>query len=530
MKIWRTNRIYWMDNRLAKLPCTPTLLQASTPLGHERDYDAINGGGRMTANNLTLHTDKYQINMMYAHWFNGSLDGRAAFEAYFRKLPFGNGYAVFAGLARVVSYIRELRFDEEMIAYLREQEKRYDPAFLDRLRQFRFTGNVWSVEEGSIVFPNEPLIRVEATVFEAQLLETALLNFMNYQTLVATKASRIRRVAPDDNLMEFGTRRAQEADAAIWGARAAYIAGFDATSNMRAGMLFGIPTKGTHAHAWVQDHDTEEEAFRKFAAALPDQVTLLVDTYDTLRSGVPHAIEVARELERQGKRMSAIRLDSGDLAYLSTATRAMLDEAGLDYVKIVASNDLDEHIIFNLKAQGAAIDSWGVGTQLITAADHPALGGVYKLVARGKQGAMVPVIKISGNPDKVTTPGIKDVYRIVSEETGKAVADYVALAGDDDATSGRRLKLFDPVHPYLSKYVERYEAQPLLAPIFKGGVQVYELPTLAGIRDHHRRQLELFWPEHLRKLNPEPYPVDLSPQAWQLKMDMIRQYKGEMGE
>ncbi|KPV57685.1 nicotinate phosphoribosyltransferase [Paenibacillus sp. A3] len=479
----------------------------------------------MSCDNLTLHTDKYQINMMYAHWFNGSMDRKAVFEAYFRKLPFGNGYAVFAGLQRIVEYIQHLRFDEASIRYLAEQEENYDPAFLEKLRQFRFTGSLWSVEEGSLVFPNEPLIRVEASVFEAQLLETAILNFMNYQTLIATKASRIRQVAPDDVLMEFGTRRAQEADAAVWGARATYIAGFDATSNMRAGMMFGIPTKGTHAHAWVQDHDSEEEAFRKFSAALPDQVTLLVDTYDTIKSGVPHAIETAKWLQSQGKRMSAIRLDSGDLAYLSKTARAMLDEAGLQDVKIVASNDLDENIIFNLKAQGARIDSWGVGTKLITAADQPALGGVYKLVAREREDGFVPVIKISGNPEKVTTPGIKDVYRIVNRETNKAMADYIALTDEDDVQQSKPLKLFDPVHPYISKTVKQYEAQPMLRPIFANGKQVYELPTLETIREHHRNQLTLFWPEYLRKLNPEVYPVDLSPKAWDQKMELIRKHK-----
>ncbi|MDO3676384.1 nicotinate phosphoribosyltransferase [Paenibacillus ehimensis] len=480
----------------------------------------------MSCDNLTLHTDKYQINMMYAHWFNGSMDRKAVFEAYFRKLPFGNGYAVFAGLQRIVEYIQQLQFDEASIRYLAEQEENYDPAFLEKLRQFRFTGSLWSVEEGSLVFPNEPLIRVEASVFEAQLLETAILNFMNYQTLIATKASRIRQVAPDDVLMEFGTRRAQEADAAVWGARATYIAGFDATSNMRAGMMFGIPTKGTHAHAWVQDHDSEEEAFRKFSAALPEQVTLLVDTYDTIKSGVPHAIETAKWLQSQGKRMSAIRLDSGDLAYLSKTARAMLDEAGLKDVKIVASNDLDENIIFNLKAQGARIDSWGVGTKLITAADQPALGGVYKLVAREREDGFVPVIKISGNPEKVTTPGVKDVYRIVNRETGKAMADYIALTDEDDVQQGKPLKLFDPVHPYISKTVEQYEAQPMLRPIFANGKQVYVLPTLGTIREHHRKQLTLFWPEYLRKLNPEVYPVDLSPKTWDQKMELIRQHKG----
>lgn len=482
------------------------------------------GGETMASGNLTLHTDKYQINMMYAHWVNGTQNRKAVFDVYFRKLPFGNGYAVFAGLDRIVDYIRNLTFGDEEIAYLREQEESYRPEFLDELRRFRFTANLDAVPEGTIVFPSEPLIRVEGRIFETQLIETAVLNFMNYQTLIATKASRIKQVAGNDGLLEFGTRRAQEADAAVWGARAAYIAGFDATSNMLAGMRFGIPTKGTHAHAWVQSHGTEAEAFDRFAAALPDQVTLLVDTYDTLDSGVPNAIRAAKKLEERDKRMNAIRLDSGDLAFLSKRARAMLDEAGLPDVKIVASNDLDETVILNLKAQGARIDTWGVGTQLITGGSEPALGGVYKLAAREQDGVYEPVIKISGNPEKVTTPGRKDAYRIVNRQTGKAEADYIALSGEEDVRHGKRIKLFDPVHPYLHKYVDDYEAHPLLQPVFADGRLVRALPALADIRAYHSGQLSLFWPEYLRKLNPETYPVDLSEAAWQMKMDLLHKH------
>lgn len=479
---------------------------------------------------LALHTDKYQINMMYAHWIHGKHNEKAVFEVYFRKLPFGNGYAVFAGLERAVEYIKHLRFGDEEIAYLRGQEERYRPEFLEQLRRFRFTGSLYAVPEGTPVFPNEPLMRVEGRIFETQLIETALLNFVNFQTLVATKASRIKRIAQSDGLLEFGTRRAHEADAALWGARAAYIAGFDATSNLLAGMRFGIPTKGTHAHAWVQGHDSEEEAFDRFAEALPNEVTLLVDTYDTLASGVPNAIRTAKKLEARGKRMKAIRLDSGDLAYLSQQARRMLDEAGLGYVKIVASNDLDETVILNLKAQEAKIDTWGVGTRLITAEGQHALGGVYKLVAREKDGGMAPVIKISGNPEKVTTPGIKDVYRIINRRTGKAEADYVALQGETDVLAGKRIKLFDPVHPYRFKYVEDYEAIPLLRPVFVDGELSGPLPDLEHIRDYHRAQMERFWPEYLRMLNPETYPVDLSTRCWELKMEMIRRHSGGNNE
>lgn len=481
----------------------------------------------MDGEGLTLHTDKYQINMMYAHWVQGTLNERAVFEIYFRKLPFGNGYAVCAGLERIVRYIEDLRFGDAEIDYLRSQEENYAPGFLEALRSFRFTGTLHAMPEGTLAFPNEPLVRVEARLFEAHLIETAMLNFLNYQTLVATKASRIRQVAKDDILLEFGTRRAQEADAAVWGARAAYVAGFHATSNMRAGMMFGIPSKGTHAHAWVQAFDSEEEAFLKYAEALPEQVTLLVDTYDTLRSGVPNAIKVGKALEAAGKRMAGIRLDSGDLAYLSQQAREMLDEAGLTYVRITASNDLDEQIIDNLKSQHAKIDVWGVGTKLITAADQPSLGGVYKMVAISRGGVYEPVIKISGNPEKMTTPGLKDVYRVVSRETGKAEGDYIALKDETDIREGKRIKLFDPVHPYIHKYIEDYDALPLLAPIIVDGELVRPLPTLAEIRAYHDEQLRLFWPQYLRKLNPELYRVNLSERAWKLKMDLIAQHTQE---
>ncbi|KIL37599.1 nicotinate phosphoribosyltransferase [Cohnella kolymensis] len=474
---------------------------------------------------LALHTDKYQINMMYVHWAQGTDSQRAVFDVYFRKLPFGNGFAVAAGLERVIRYIEQLHFTEEDIAYLRTQEENYPEEFLDALRGYRFSGDIHAVPEGTVVFPNEPILRVQGRIFEVQLLETAILNFVNYQTLVATKAARVKQVAPNDTLLEFGTRRAQEADAAVWGARAAYVAGFDATSNLRVGKMFDIPVSGTHAHAWVQINDSEEEAFRKYAEVLPDQVTLLVDTYDTLKSGVPNAIRIGRELEARGKRMNAIRLDSGDLAYLSKKARKMLDDAGFEYVKIVATNDLDENIILNLKAEGARIDVWGVGTQLITAADQPALGGVYKLVAREKNGYYEPVIKISANPEKVTNPGVKDIYRIIIRETGKAKADYMALPHETDIRNGESIRLFDPVHSYLEEKVTDYDAIPLLKTIFKAGELVYQLPTLEEIRQYHQDQLKAFWPEYLRKLNPEGYRVHLSAELWKLKMELIRKYQ-----
>lgn len=483
-------------------------------------------GTRMNMS-MALHTDKYQINMIYAHWKMNTHNQHTVFEAFFRRMPFGNGYAVFAGLERIIEYIEQLCFSDEDIDYLREQEEQYDEAFLEELRQFRFTGCLDAVPEGTLVFANEPLLRVEGRIFETQLVETAVLNFMNYQTLIATKASRIKQVAKDDILMEFGTRRAQEADAALWGARAAYIAGFHATSNTLAGRLFGIPTKGTHAHSWVQSFTSELEAFRGYANALPNQVTLLVDTYDTLHSGIPNAITVAHELEKQGKKLLSIRLDSGDLAYLSIEARRMLDEAGLPDVKIVASNDLDEHTISDLKMQGAAITSWGIGTQLITAADQPSLGGVYKLVEREIKGKMEPTIKISANPEKVIYPGKKDVYRIIHPKKKKAIADYICLSDEQDVVQHQRLKLFDPLHPYIHKYVDQYEYVRLLCPIYRDGELVYARPTLDEIREYHKSQIGMFWAEYLRKTNPETYHVDFSTKAWQLKRDLIELYVEE---
>ncbi|MFC4324211.1 nicotinate phosphoribosyltransferase [Litchfieldia salsa] len=474
----------------------------------------------MELQNLTLHTDKYQINMIYAHWKMNRHNNIRVFDAYFRKNPFHNGYSVFAGLERIIHYINSLRFSEDDIEYLKTQPENYDEGFLDELRNLKFTGTLYSVMEGAIIFPNEPIIRVEARIFEAQLIETALLNFMNYQTLIATKASRIKQVAPDDLFFEFGTRRAQEADAAIWGSRAAYIAGFDGTSNMESGKRFGIPSIGTHAHSWVMDFESEIEAFRAYADVFPDKTVLLVDTYDTLKSGIPNAIKVGQELEAKGYKLKGIRLDSGDLSYFSKKARKMLDQAGLDYVSIIASNDLDENVILDLKFQGAKIDSWGVGTQLITAADNPSLGGVYKLVARKEKERYEPVIKISGNPEKVTTPGLKTVYRIINKQTNKAIGDYIAFV-DEDVKNAKQLNMFNPIHTYIQKTVKEFDAVEILKPIFQDGKQVYDLPTLKEIRTYHNEQLSLFWEEYLRKLNPEHYSVVLSESVWKVKTDLM---------
>src|SRR5699024_6284544 len=374
----------------------------------------------------------------------------------------------------------QLSFTEEDLAYLATQEENYDEAFLEELRDFSFKGNMYAVQEGEIVFPNEPLIRVEATVFEAQLIETAILNFMNYQTLIATKASRIIQVTKDDQVVEFGTRRAQEASAAVWGARAAYVAGFSGTSNMLAGKWFDIPTKGTSAHSWIQNHDTEYEAFEQFVQALPNQAVLLVDTYDTLRSGIPNAIKIGKELEKQGKKLLSIRLDSGDLARLSIEGRKMLDEAGMEHVKIMASSDLDEEVILHLKMQNAQIDAWGIGTKLITGSDYPALGGVYKLVARESDDGMQPVIKLSEDAVKITTPGAKKLYRIINNKTKKSEGDYLAF--DDEVVDDQPLKMFDPIFPHKYKYVDDYTAVDLMKPIYEHGKLVYDLPTMDEIR------------------------------------------------
>lgn len=475
-----------------------------------------------TDDSLSLHTDLYQINMAYTYWKDGIHERKALFDLFFRKMPFENGYAVFAGLERAVHYLRNLQFTESDISYLRSIGE-YDEAFLQYLRKLEFTGSLRSMREGELVFANEPLIRVEAPLIEAQLIETALLNIINFQTLIATKAARIKTVCGEDTVMEFGTRRAQEMDAAIWGTRAAYIAGFDATSNVRAGKLFGIPPAGTHAHAMVQAYRDEYTAFRKYAESHKNCV-FLVDTYDTLKSGVPNAIQVAKEMGSQ-IRFMGIRLDSGDLAYLSKEARKQLDEAGFHEAKIVASNDLDEYTILNLKAQGAKIDTWGIGTKVITAFDQPALGAVYKLVSiENERGELEDTIKISGNPEKVSTPGKKRVYRIISRASGKSEGDYIVL-DDEKPEEQEKIKMFHPVHTYISKFVTNFEARDLHEDIFVAGELVYELPSLTAIREYLKSSLGLLWDEYKRILNPEAYPVDLSEKCWNNKMELIQKVK-----
>ncbi|MFY2153484.1 nicotinate phosphoribosyltransferase [Mammaliicoccus sciuri] len=466
---------------------------------------------------LMLHTDLYQINMGETYWNDGIHERTAIFDLYFRSMPFNSGYAIFSGLERIVQFIEHFKFTESDIEYLREVG--YQDDYLDYLKSLRFTGNIRAMKEGELCFNNEPLIRVEAPLIQAQLIETALLNIVNFQTLIATKASRIKQVVRDEIVMEFGTRRAQEMDAAIWGARAAMIGGFDSTSNVRAGKLFGIPISGTHAHSMVQTYDDEYTAFKKYAERHKNCV-FLVDTFHTLKSGVPNAIKVAKEL---GDKINfiGIRLDSGDIAYLSKEARRMLDEAGFTDAKIFASNDLDEQTITSLKAQGAKVTAWGVGTKLITAYDQPALGAVYKLVAiEEENGELSDRIKISNNAEKVTTPGKKNVYRIINTKTNKSEGDYITLE-DEEPNKEERLKMFHPVHTYKMKYIKHFKAIDLHHDIFKDGKRVYTLPEIKEIREFAFNNLDILWEENKRYLNPEEYPVDLSKACWDNKNKKI---------
>ena len=421
-----------------------------------------------------LHTDLYQINMGYAYFKDGVHERKAYFDVYFRKIPFGGGYAVFAGLQKVIEYLNSFEFTDSDIEYLAGLG--YEDDYLQYLKQMKFTGSIRSVREGEIVFGNEPLIRVEAPLIQAQIIETAILNIVNYQILIATKAARIKHLCPNEPCMEFGTRRAHEFDAAVWGARASIIGGFDSTSNVKAAKLFGIPCSGTHAHSFVQAYEDEKVAFKKYAAAHKD-CYFLVDTYDTLRSGIPTAIEVADELKDKINFLG-IRLDSGDIAYLSKEARKMLDAAGYPNAKVVASNDLDEATITHLKQEGARIDAWGIGTKLITAYDNPALGAVYKLSClEDENGNMVDRLKVSENPGKLTIPGIKRVYRIINKENGMAAGDYIALESED-VSKEKSIKLFHPTHTYLEKEVENFEARDLHVDVFKDGRQVYAIPSV----------------------------------------------------
>ncbi|WP_121614322.1 nicotinate phosphoribosyltransferase [Mesobacillus foraminis] len=471
--------------------------------------------------NFALHTDLYQINMAEAYWEDSIHTKKAVFELYFRKLPFGNGYAIFAGLERIINYLQTFQFSESDLDYLKEIGYRED--YVVFLRTIRFTGTVRAMKEGEVVFGNEPILRIEAPLIEAQLIETALLNIVNYQTLIATKASRIKQAAGDHPVLEFGTRRAHEFDAALWGTRAAYIGGFSGTSNVRAGKRFGLPVSGTHAHSFVQAYQDEYTAFHKYAKRHKNCV-FLVDTYDTLNSGVPTAIKVAKELGNNIN-FAGIRLDSGDLAYLSIEARKLLDKAGFIDTKIFASNDLDEYTIMSLNAQGAKIDAWGVGTKAITAFDQPALGAVYKLVSiEDDHGQMRDTIKISASPEKVTTPGLKKVYRIINNHTEKSEGDYITLANEQPEKEAK-LYMFHPVHTYIGKFATNYKAKDLHELIFDHGTLVYVCPQVEEIQSYAQQQLNLLWKEYKRSLNPAEYPVVLSQACWDNKMKNIEETK-----
>ncbi len=466
---------------------------------------------------LTLHTDLYQINMMQVYFEQGIHNRHAVFEVYFRKEPFNNGYAVFAGLQRMVEYLNQFQFSEADLAYLKELG--YHDAFLTYLKELRLELTIRSAKEGDLVFANEPIVQVEGPLGQCQLVETALLNIVNFQTLIATKAARSRSVIEDEPLLEFGTRRAQELDAAIWGTRAAMIGGADATSNVRAGKLFDIPVSGTHAHALVQAYGNDYDAFMAYAKTHKDCV-FLVDTYDTLKVGVPTAIRVAQEM---GDKINflGVRLDSGDLAYLSKKVRQQLDDAGFTEAKIYASNDLDENTILNLKMQKAKIDVWGVGTKLITAYDQPALGAVYKIVSiEQEDGTMRDTIKLSNNAEKVSTPGKKQVWRITSHEKGKSEGDYITFT-DIDVNALTEIEMFHPIYTYINKTVRDFDAVPLLVDVFVKGELVYQLPTLSEIKAYAKKEFDKLWDEYKRVLNPQDYPVDLAQDVWQNKMTLI---------
>ncbi|MDR2465574.1 MAG: nicotinate phosphoribosyltransferase [Streptococcaceae bacterium] len=473
-----------------------------------------------------LHTDLYQINMMQTYFECGRANKRAVFEVYFRDLPFNNGYAVFAGLERVVHYIETLRFSDSDIEYLKDLGD-YSEAFLEYLREFKFRGTIRSVREGDLVFSNEPLLQIEGALAECQLIETAVLNIINFQTLIATKASRMKTVIGDDPLMEFGTRRAQEMDAAIWGTRAAVIGGASATSNVRAAKIFGLKASGTHAHSLVQSYGNDYDAFMAYAKTHKDCV-FLVDTYDTLKIGVPSAIRVANEL---GDKINflGVRIDSGDMAYISKKVRLQLDEAGYPHAKIYASNDLDENTILNLKMQKAKIDVWGVGTKLITAYDQPALGAVYKIVSmENDQGEMEDTIKLSSNAEKVSTPGKKQVWRITRKSDGKSEGDYIALE-EEEPNLSKSLYMFHPVHTFINKTVTDFDARPLLQEVFVNGELVCQMPSVDEIKAYKDEKLDALWDEYKRVLNPQPYPVDLSAKLWNEKMDLIDKVRKRVG-
>ena len=474
----------------------------------------------MSERNLTLLTDLYQITMMNGYLKEGRKDDIAVFDVFFRQ----NGiitYSLACGLEQVVDYILNLKFGEEEISYLRSLNL-FDEKFLSYLKDFKFTGDVYAVPEGTVVFPGEPILTVKAKITEAQLVETAILNMINFQTLIATKSAKINYAAKGDMIMEFGLRRAQAPDAGIYGARAAVIGGCASTSNVLAGKMFSIPVAGTHAHSWVMNFEDEYTAFLKYAEVYPDNALLLVDTYDVLKSGVPNAIKVFDKLKAKGHKPKGIRLDSGDLAYLSKKARKMLDDAGFPDTIICASGDLDENSINSLKNQGAMINSWGVGTKLITSADMPALGGVYKLAAIfDDDGKCIPKIKISENVEKITNPGFKNIYRVYDKETGKAEADFIFLRDEEPIDTEKPLVLTHPTERWKTITFTNYELRPLQVDVIKDGKLVYDMPSLKEIKAYAEKELASFWDEYKRLDRPHIYKVDLSDKLYELKQKML---------
>lgn len=480
----------------------------------------------MDRQNLTLMTDLYELTMMQGYFKHKDRNETVIFDAFFRNNPMNSGYSICAGLEQVINYINHLHFGKEDIDYLRSLGI-FEEDFLQYLSDFHFSGDIYAIPEGSVMFPREPMIKVIAPIMEAQLIETAILNIINHQSLIATKASRVCYAAKGDGIMEFGLRRAQGPDAGTYGARAAVIGGCVGTSNVLTGQLFDVPVKGTHAHSWIMSFPDEYTAFKTYAEMYPNACTLLVDTYDTLKSGVPNAIRVFTEMRQSGIELKnyGIRLDSGDLAYLSKKARKMLDAAGFTDAVISASNDLDEFLIDSLKAQGATITSWGVGTNLITSKDWPSFGGVYKLAAiQNEDGVFIPKIKLSENTEKITNPGNKTIYRVYEKETGKIKADLICLV-DEVFEESKPLLLFDPTEPWKKTRMEpgTYTLREMLVPVFLNGKCVYESPKVMDIREYCQKEQNTLWDETRRLINPHQMYVDLSAKLYDIKIDLLEQ-------
>lgn len=480
----------------------------------------------MSTMNLTLLTDFYELTMMQGYFKTQNTE-KVVFDAFYRKNPCDGGYAIAAGLDQVIDYIKNLRFSKEDIAYLRSLNT-FDEDFLNYLADFRFSGDIYAIPEGTVVFPREPLVKVVAPIMEAQLVETAILTIINHQSLIATKASRVVCAAKGDGIMEFGLRRAQGPDAGVYGARAAMIGGCIGTSNVLAGQLFDVPVKGTHAHSWIMSFPDEYTAFKTYARMYPNSCTLLVDTYDVLKSGVPNAIRVFEEMREEGVKLThyGIRIDSGDLAYLSKEAYKMLAAAGFDDATISASSDLDEYLIDSLKTQDAKINSWGVGTNLITSKDNPAFGGVYKLAAVKDSGSstFTPKIKLSENTEKVTNPGNKTVYRIYSKSTGKIKADLICMA-DEVFDPEETMIIFDPIDTWKKTKVlgGTYELRELLIPVIREGKRVYTSPEVMELREYCQKEQNTLWDESRRLVNPQKVYVDLSQKLYDIKKNLLEE-------